>query len=733
MTAAPAPAAPTQTRVTGHERAATPAAPVVRREPAEDPLGSQTTGQCACGGGCPDCLGDLGVQPKLLVGALDDPAERDADRVADAVVGGGAGLALGPAVASATPVGPTVQRCGAVPSDVCPCHGTGRHDAGTEGGPPSIARAPAAGAAPGPAGLAHGGLAPALVGSVVAGGAGAALEPGLRTLMEDRFGTDFGAVRLHTDARANASAQAIGARAYTLGSDVVFGPGQYAPATATGLTTIAHELAHVVQQQAAGRAALQRTPGPAPAAQALTLESLEVVAQRIARLAIGIGPESAAVNLKGGPGKVISVVRNMTTGQIYVGLNTGTPAKMTTLIADAIDAQKERIAAGHVKLVHTAPGAVGGHAEVNALNSAVAEHGKTLGRAMTESEIAATFEMHNVWLAGTDRKLTTAPRCEHCARITRGVSVTSSLFKVEGGVSGEINVPTPRPGGPAGGGKPVRVEVGGGASSSAKSAPAEPAVKTAIPASRPPAIGRSPIRPVLTGIALNVLLFVVTYYLNKWHAEKQARKLNNDLKRILPDINAQLQSREPEAMEMAKVFPLLYGNVTVAYTHDRYVADEYNEGSMKLQAVAISHQNFQVRETLIKGYNFLEGNDPTYLLTFSVPLFEEQVAETGASSLVRNYRKVRENVTYPAYKVRLQTAITLYRLASQDQSLQTLVVRDLLGLLRDEDELVRLAATAFLSRLKAKIAIQYIRDVIAITRNAKHKEMMQRYLRELEQ
>jgi len=250
--AAPAAAAPVHSPAVSRATAA-PAAAVVRRA-AEDPLGPQADGQCACGGDCPDCVPDDALQPKLLVGALDDPAEREADRLAEAIVGGGG--AAGPASVDQPGPGPTalptIRRCGAIASDVCPCHGAGGHDLGADGGAPSIARAPAAGAAPRPVGLAHGGPAPPLVGSVIGSGGGAALEPGLRTRMEDRFGTDFGAVRLHTDARANASAQAIGARAYTLGSDVVFGPGQYAPGTATGLTTLAHELAHVVQQQAAG-------------------------------------------------------------------------------------------------------------------------------------------------------------------------------------------------------------------------------------------------------------------------------------------------------------------------------------------------------------------------------------------------------------------------------------------------------------------------------------------------
>ena len=61
-------------------------------------------------------------------------------------------------------------------------------------------------------------------------------------------GFDFGGVRLHTDGQAAASAAAIGAKAYTIGNHIVFGAGQYRPATAEGRELLAHELAHVVQQ-----------------------------------------------------------------------------------------------------------------------------------------------------------------------------------------------------------------------------------------------------------------------------------------------------------------------------------------------------------------------------------------------------------------------------------------------------------------------------------------------------
>ena len=66
--------------------------------------------------------------------------------------------------------------------------------------------------------------------------------------MEPRFGHDFSQVRVHTDEQAVESAQAVNALAYTVGRDVVFGMGQYAPETRDTRRLLAHELAHVIQQ-----------------------------------------------------------------------------------------------------------------------------------------------------------------------------------------------------------------------------------------------------------------------------------------------------------------------------------------------------------------------------------------------------------------------------------------------------------------------------------------------------
>jgi len=91
---------------------------------------------------------------------------------------------------------------------------------------------------------------------------GRSLAPALRGHMESRLGADFSRVRIHTDREAARSARALNARAYTFGSDVVFGAGQYSPETAAGRRLIAHELAHVVQQRSGGAAAqrVMRSP-----------------------------------------------------------------------------------------------------------------------------------------------------------------------------------------------------------------------------------------------------------------------------------------------------------------------------------------------------------------------------------------------------------------------------------------------------------------------------------------
>lgn len=69
-----------------------------------------------------------------------------------------------------------------------------------------------------------------------------------RLLMESRFKHDFSPVRVHTNPQAAASAQVMNARAYTIGNNIIFANGQYAPSTVPGQRLLAHELTHVIQQ-----------------------------------------------------------------------------------------------------------------------------------------------------------------------------------------------------------------------------------------------------------------------------------------------------------------------------------------------------------------------------------------------------------------------------------------------------------------------------------------------------
>ncbi|WP_338932833.1 DUF4157 domain-containing protein [Streptomyces netropsis] len=84
---------------------------------------------------------------------------------------------------------------------------------------------------------------------VIASGGGRSLEPETRSDMEARLGADFSDVRVHTGSAAHESARDVGARAYTVGNDVVFQRDAYDPSSHAGRTTLAHELTHVIQQR----------------------------------------------------------------------------------------------------------------------------------------------------------------------------------------------------------------------------------------------------------------------------------------------------------------------------------------------------------------------------------------------------------------------------------------------------------------------------------------------------
>ena len=92
---------------------------------------------------------------------------------------------------------------------------------------------------------------------------GQPLDPAARDFMEPRFGYDFSGVRVHSGTAAEQSARAVNARVYAVGYDIVFGAGHHATGTGQGARLLAHELAHVVQQQTAqSPVRIQRYEGP---------------------------------------------------------------------------------------------------------------------------------------------------------------------------------------------------------------------------------------------------------------------------------------------------------------------------------------------------------------------------------------------------------------------------------------------------------------------------------------
>jgi hypothetical protein len=109
---------------------------------------------------------------------------------------------------------------------------------------PSIRRSTVPGAGEGPAAV------PASVRAVLAQ-PGTSLPDDVRAGMGAAFGADFSRVRIHSDRDAVVSATDVGALAYTVGHHVVLGPGRWPPTTPDSRHTLAHELAHVVQQGAA--------------------------------------------------------------------------------------------------------------------------------------------------------------------------------------------------------------------------------------------------------------------------------------------------------------------------------------------------------------------------------------------------------------------------------------------------------------------------------------------------
>ncbi|MDT5271231.1 MAG: hypothetical protein QOH49_3417 [Acidobacteriota bacterium] len=132
-------------------------------------------------------------------------------------------------------------------------------------------------------------VTPPVVGEVL-NEPGHPLDDSTRAYMEPRLGHDFSKVRIHADERASESARSVGALAYTVGNDVVFNAGQFAPQTRSGLHLLAHELAHVVQQQGGGGAEPVASASPEQEHEASVVADAVTSSGRLVAPALRSGP-----------------------------------------------------------------------------------------------------------------------------------------------------------------------------------------------------------------------------------------------------------------------------------------------------------------------------------------------------------------------------------------------------------------------------------------------------------
>ncbi len=164
----------------------------------------------------------ISIQPKLTVSQPDDLYEREADRVADEVMRMDDPMMSENGVMR-SPQDTIHRQCAA-------CEQEDEDLMRKENGSKQIDD-----------------KATAQVNQVVRSG-GEPLDRVTRNFMEPRFEFDFSQVKIHRDSQAAESAQSIQAHAYTVGQNIIFAPGKYAPDTDSGKQLLAHELTHVVQQ-----------------------------------------------------------------------------------------------------------------------------------------------------------------------------------------------------------------------------------------------------------------------------------------------------------------------------------------------------------------------------------------------------------------------------------------------------------------------------------------------------
>lgn len=201
-----------------------------------------------------------GVQPKLKIGAVNDPAEVEADRVADQVMRMSAPVAAAaPEAPPPNPNGPSIN--GGAPivqrkCTSCDDDKVKRKAKADNGFKPPIIRRHSDGGGGG-----SGFTADAQTSSAINSlGSGTPLPATERAFFEPRFGRDLSSVRIHTGGTADTAASAINARAFSLGNSIAFAKGEYQPGKQSGRSLMAHEITHTLQGGGGVNRVVRRDP-----------------------------------------------------------------------------------------------------------------------------------------------------------------------------------------------------------------------------------------------------------------------------------------------------------------------------------------------------------------------------------------------------------------------------------------------------------------------------------------
>ncbi|MBR0713548.1 DUF4157 domain-containing protein [Bradyrhizobium liaoningense] len=167
--------------------------------------------------------------------------------------------------------------------------------------------------------------APAIVDEVLRR-PGTPLDQDARAFMEHRFAHSFADVRVHTGSDATRSARAVNAHAYTVGRDIVFAGGHYAPDTAQGRRLLAHELTHVVQQRGAPAASAGGGLQIDPSHSADEVEAEQIGAAVAAdhSLATSVGPDRPRLQR---PAQIVSRLNTGAPDAVPLAMNLGQTAR----------------------------------------------------------------------------------------------------------------------------------------------------------------------------------------------------------------------------------------------------------------------------------------------------------------------------------------------------------------------------------------------------------------------